>query len=277
MTRLKVDDIKDIEKQLRQYDDELLRKTGCTVTGIACHAVGVKEEEIRRILSTTPAAVVPITSGRGVITGFSQTVKAILEFIGVGVFITTQTDVAGTAEAFEKGAHLLFMADDHRFVALNLKDRSVVDNAAAAGKGFAAGLDLMGGGLTEEKVMVLGCGPVGFAAVFNLLSLKARVSVYDTVSGCSHGLREKISEQLNITINIEKDMKQALSKYRFIIDATNAAGIISEEVITPLTFIAAPGLPLGLTPGAVTKISGRLLHDPLQIGVAVMAVEAVKG
>jgi pyrrolysine biosynthesis protein PylD len=276
MTRLKVADIKDIEKQLQQYDDELLRKTGRRLAGIACHAVGVREEEIRRIFSLTSAAVVPITGGRGVISGFSHTVKAILEFIGIGAFVTTQTDVAGTAEAFEKETHLLFMADDHRFVAFNLKNRFVVDNAVATGKGFAAGLDLLSGGLPGKKVLVLGCGPVGFAAVTHLLGLGAGVSVHDIVPERSRELSDKITAQLNETVNIEEGLKQALSKHRFIIDATNAAGIITEDLITPRTFIAAPGMPLGLTPGAETRISGRLLHDPLQIGVAVMAAEAIK-
>lgn len=45
-------------------------------------------------------------------------------------------------------------------------------------------------------------------------------------------------------------------------------------MITPQTYIAAPGMPLGLTRGAVEKIGDRLFHDPLQTGVAIMAIEA---
>jgi len=39
--------------------------------------------------------------------------------------------------------------------------------------------------------------------------------------------------------------------------------------------VAAPGMPLGLTAAAAEKTGLRLLHDPLQIGVATMAVEAL--
>ncbi len=34
------------------------------------------------------------------------------------------------------------------------------------------------------------------------------------------------------------------------------------------------GMPTGLNAGALKKLSGRYLHDPLQIGVATMIVEA---
>lgn len=275
MTRLKVADIKNIANQLQRYENELIRKTGCTLLEIACFAVGVRKEEIRPHIDSLRAAVVPISSGKGVITGFSSTVKAILEHMGISAFVTGQIDVAGVMEAFERKAQLFFMADDNRFVALNFEHPSVVDNAAAAGKGFAAGLDLMSGGVRGKKVLVLGCGPVGFSAVARLLRAGAMVSVYDIVPGCSLELRRKIKKRLNTDIKIEKVLKKALSEHRLIIDATDAAGIISEELITPETFIAAPGMPSGLTQGAVKKLSGRLLHDPLQIGVATMAVEAL--
>lgn len=276
MTRLKVADIKDIEKQLPQYDDELVRKTGTNLRGIACFAVGVGEEEIFHNIAAVPAAVVPITAGQGIITGFSTAVKAILEFIGFKVFVTKLADAAGTAEAFERGSRLIFMADDNRFVALNIKRCLVVDNAAATGKGFAAALELMSGGVAGERVLVLGCGPVGFSVVESIIRFGARVSVYDIVPGYSLALREKIEAQLKTRIKIEKDLKRVLSEVRLIVDATNAAGIIPEEVISPRTYIAAPGMPLGLTPAAVEKIAGRLLHDPLQLGVAAMAIEAIK-
>ena len=137
MTRLKVDDIKGIAGNLPQYDEELRRKMGSTLRGIACHGVGIREEEILPLLAPVQAAVVPIKSGKGIIEDFSQTVKAVLEHIGIRAFVTRQTDVAGIAEAFEKKVSLIFAADDNRFAAFNLKCCSLVDNAAATGKGFA--------------------------------------------------------------------------------------------------------------------------------------------
>jgi pyrrolysine biosynthesis protein PylD len=61
-----------------------------------------------------------------------------------------------------------------------------------------------------------------------------------------------------------------------VVDATNAAGIIHANDISPQTFIAAPGMPLGLSPEAQINVSDRLLHDPLQIGVATMGMAVVK-
>ena len=58
------------------------------------------------------------------------------------------------------------------------------------------------------------------------------------------------------------------------VEATDAAGIINAVDISPQTFIAAPGVPLGLSRDAQYKCSDRLIHDPLQIGVATMVLNA---
>ena len=50
---------------------------------------------------------------------------------------------------------------------------------------------------------------------------------------------------------------------------------IEAKHIQPTTAIAAPGVPLGLSPEAQTRIESRLIHDPLQIGVATMMAFAV--
>ena len=77
-------------------------------------------------------------------------------------------------------------------------------------------------------------------------------------------------------IKIESDFDTALAGHSLVVDATNAAGIIHAKDISPQTFIAAPGMPLGLSREALNKVSDRLLHDPLQIGVATMGMEIVR-
>nr|WP_042331257.1 hypothetical protein [Desulfosporosinus orientis] len=42
-------------------------------------------------------------------------------------------------------------------------------------------------------------------------------------------------------------------------------------------FIAAPGLPLGIPIEELDQIQPRLIHDPLQLGVATMIYEILKG
>ena len=93
----------------------------------------------------------------------------ILTHIGFNAFLTQNTDASGVAEAFENSADILMMADDRRFVALAPKSCHVIDNAVATGKGFAAELDLMAGGLRGNKVLIIGCGPVGQSAAEALI------------------------------------------------------------------------------------------------------------
>jgi pyrrolysine biosynthesis protein PylD len=275
MTRLKTGDIEDIASRLDLYDGELVEKTGFTLQGVACHALAIPEKAFFAAAATADIGVVPIRSGEGIIQGFSETVKHIVRHIGFKAFVTIETDVAGIAEAVERNAEIIMMADDERFIALNIKSSRIVDNAAATAKGYIAGLDLMVSGLKDRDILVIGCGPVGRYACMAAIYRGANVAVYDINHLWAAQLARDIRQSLKKTIQIEYDLRSALKRYQLLIDATDAARFISEEFIQPSTFIAAPGLPLGITPGAAAKLSSRLLHDPLQIGTAVMAVESV--
>jgi pyrrolysine biosynthesis protein PylD len=274
MTRLKSNDIKNISRQLDTYDDELLQKTGQPLRGIACHALDLPEKALQSVIDSVSLGIVPIGSGQGVLEGFCDTVKHIVQHIGFNAFVTRETDAAGIAEAVERNAEVIMMADDLRFVALNIKHGRIVDNADATGKGFAAGLDLMVGGLKDQKVLVIGCGPVGRSAALAAIERGARVSVFDIDNQRSEHLAQEIIELTNRFITVEPSPDRALCSHQLLVDATNSAGIIDKENITPQTYIAAPGMPLGLTPAAVKKIADRLLHDPLQLGVAIMTIDA---
>jgi pyrrolysine biosynthesis protein PylD len=275
VTRLRTEDIADIAAELDDYDAELLAKTGYTLRGIACHAVGIDEEKIQDLIDSFRVVVVPITSGEGVIDGFAATVKEIVAHIGFRAFVTHQTDVAGLAEALEKKSDVIMLADDYHFVALNLKSHRVVDNAKATGKGYVWGLNLMTGGLKGRRVLVIGCGPVGRSAVETLVRLEAKVSVYDVNPHRCHDLAGKIRRSLSTEIKVEKEFGQALIGHQILVDATPAPNLIDNQHITPETYISAPGVPHGLSLAALKKISGRFLHDSLQIGVATMIVDAV--
>jgi pyrrolysine biosynthesis protein PylD len=276
MTRLQSDDISDIVPQLKAYDEELFSKTGHSLRQIACHAVGQKENDARGILSRLRVGIVPIRWGQGVITGFGEATAAILRHLGFNTSVTGHSDISGLAEAYEKKADVVFLSDDNDFVALNVISRQAVHNAEATGKGFAAGLDLMAGGLGDQKVLVLGCGAVGRAAALTLLRFGATVSIYDTNAGHAMEFKSALSGQESDRIKIESDFDAALDGHSLVVDATNAAGIIHAKDISSQTFIAAPGMPLGLTREAANKVSDRFLHDPLQIGVATMGMAIVK-
>ncbi len=276
MTRLQSADIAGISARLIEYDEELLEKTGRTLRGLACYAVGLGEEEIAAGMANVRIGVVPIGWGQGVIGGFSETTRDILQHLGFQTFITHDSNVSGLAEALEQGADIIFLSDDDHFVALNIECRRVVENAEATGKGFAAGLNLMAGGLQGQETLIIGCGPVGASAAVTLADYGALISIYDIEPSRSHQLASDLGRLLNLKIEIEMDLIQALSKHAILVEATNSADTIHAKDLATTTYIAAPGMPLGLSPAAKKEVFARLLHDPLQIGVATMGLAALK-
>jgi len=276
MTRLQSDDILKIASQLKAYDGELVSKTGHTLRQIACHAVGLEEEDVGGIAASLTVGVVPIQWGQGVIEGFCDATAGILRYLGFRAFVTGQSDVLGIAEACAARADVVFLSDDDDFVAIPIQTRQYVHNAEATGRGFTAGLDLMAGGLGDRRVVVLGCGPVGRSAVSTLLNYGAIVSIYDTNADSCREFINTLSARDSNRIKIAADIKTALAGHALVVDATPAAGIIGARAISPQTYIAAPGMPLGLSRRALEKVSDRILHDPLQLGVATMAMTVVK-
>jgi pyrrolysine biosynthesis protein PylD len=276
VTRLKTDEIISIAAGMADYDAELAAKTGFTLRGIACCAAGVREDEIQPMLDSVQVGVIPISSGEGIIGGFCDAIKDIVSHLGCRAFITQAADVAGLVEAFEKDTDIMMLSDDDRFVALHAKRRRIIDNAVATGEGFATGLDLMADGLKGRDVLVIGCGPVGSSAIEHLIRMGARVTVYDINQHRCHDVAESIGQRLNLRIRSSSDLDTALVDARLILDATPASNIILAHHITPETYISAPGVPVGLDVEARSKISDRILHDPLQIGVATMLACALK-
>jgi len=276
VTRLSTADIVDITADLIDYDAELVRKTGHSLAGIACRAAGISESKIRKILPELSIGVIPVTGGQGVISGFCDTLANIISHMGGRAFATQEPDVAGMAQAFEEKADIIMLADDDCFVAIDIQSRRVVDNAKATGKAFATGLHLMAGDLNDRRVLVIGCGPVGCSAAEALVRMGARVSVFDINRRRCQDLAQAIKLSLNAQIHIAQGLEAALTAHRLIVDASPAADIIDAGHITKDTYISAPGVPCGLTAPATSKVCDRLLHDPLQFGVATMLADAVK-
>lgn len=277
MTRLRTQDLAAVGGDLEGYDRSLQARTGLTLRGLACRAAGLAEPEFVRRSASSRAAVVPLTCGEGIIAGFAESVQRILVHLGLKAAVAAEPDAAGLAAAFAERSDLIFLADDRRFIAIHTGGRSVVDNAEATGAGFAWGLNLMAGGLAGRPVLVLGCGPVGFSAARTVLGMGGGVTLCDLVPEVSGQAAARLSESAPGRISVEPDPESALARHRLIIDAAPAADLIGEEHIHADTFISAPGVPLGLTVRAVEKISGRLLHDRLEIGVAAMAAGALAG
>ena len=274
MTRLGSGDVREIGATLPDYDRQLQSKTGCTLKTLASRAADghLPAGDLR--FEDTSVAVVPLTSGDGVISGFAPAVAAILAHLGFDAFVASRTDAAGLSEACEQGADMVFMADDHCFSAINLATRRVADNSAATGRGFAVALDLMAGGLSDKPVLVLGCGPVGASAARQLTALGARVGLFDIVAVKARRLAANLACCSQQQVAAIDNFDHAVANYDLILDATPAADVVMKVHVTPRTMIAAPGVPCGLHLDALPMLDGRLIHDPLHIGVATMAIEA---
>jgi pyrrolysine biosynthesis protein PylD len=276
LTRLITTDISDIAANLKNYDRELIARTGYSLSGIACRAAEIDEAQIKNLLPKILVGVIPISSGEGIIGGFGDAVLSILLHMGAKAFVTRTTDVAGIAESFEKNADILLLADDERFVALHIRSRSIADNAVCTGLAFATGLGLMAGSLKGREVLVIGCGPVGRSATQTLIRMGARVSVYDVQAEPLMEWVKTIGQNTDSKIQIIKTLEPALQRHQLILDASPAANLIHAHHITPDTYISAPGFPCGLDAEAQARLSGRFLQDPLQLGVATMLVGAAK-
>ncbi len=276
MTRLRTEDIRRIPRELKAYDRQLLSKTGKTLKGIALHAVDLLDYEFERIVNSLKVCVVPLTCGRGVIDRFSATVSGIIGHLGFHSFVAHNSDVAGIAEAFDKNTDIVLLADDCRFVAINVHAKYVCDNIEMTARGFVAGLDLMASGLKGKNVLVIGCGAVGSCAARLLVAMGVVVSVCDINPRFASTLQKEIVDELETVIRIDNHWHSTFGEYQCIIDATPSADIIDASVVAPGTYVAVPGVPCGLSSEARKKLSNRYLHDPLQIGVATMVIDACK-
>jgi len=275
MTRLRLEDMATTASDLQAYDVDLRRKIGIDLIGIACGAANIDPIEFARLAIATRVAVVPVTLGEGIIEGFSEAIRRIMAHIGFPALVTSKPDVAGIAEAYERQCGLILLSDDQDFIALNTMTRKVVSNSKATGTGYAWGLNMMAGGIRDKRVLVIGCGPVGCNAAEKLIELGAHVFVHDLDRVKAHRFAVEMKGRSK-TLNVEDDLDAGLRRFSLILDATPAASIIHADAIDSNTCISAPGVPIGLTPEALTKASGRILHDFLEIGVATMAAISLK-
>ena len=277
MTRLESSDIANISNQLELYDACLREKTGHTLCQIACRAVGVASSGFKNRAKRTKIWVVPLDVGQGLIAGFSETVRQIVVYMGGQGFTSKQTGVAGIAEAFEQHADIIMMADDYTFLALNRHTSCVVDNATMTARGFVVAVELMVGSLKGKSVIVIGCGQVGSAAAMVFIELGANVTLFDIKSDRSRELSEIIKKRYAKRITVENKLPEEFKSYTVLFDASPAENVIREHQINSGTYVSAPGVPLGVDSRAQQELGKRLLHDPLQIGVATMVVKAVMG
>jgi pyrrolysine biosynthesis protein PylD len=267
MTRLTEADVTSLTRDLKAFEERLRELVGFGLRGLALRTT---TDEARCVqLHGARVAAVPMSAGQGFIPGFSECVVAILQHLGCEAWVTAQPDVRGIQSAVAAGAQVLFLADDHRFIALNVTKGCSVDDDPATADGYATALEAASGGLLDRRVLLLGLGPVGRAAARRLISRGARVLVAEPDE-------ERVKAALEIGLKLEPvRLAAGLESCDLIFDASPAAGIIDVADVREETIAAVPGLPSAFTAAAQEALGVRHIHEPLAVGVAVMAARAL--
>ena len=268
MTRLISEQVASIPAYLGEYDRQFRKITGCTLAEVAATAAGFEPGQLspgkRRI------SIIPLSSGLGIIEGFSEAVLAIAQYLGFQAVITAEKDLAGLVEAYRSTVEAIILADDNTYAAINIETGQVCDNDEATAAGFVTALSRMAGGLLGKEVLLIGAGKVGKAAAEKLVQAGAKLLIYDLDHRISEDLAETLVNIHCAAAEATTDLSRAVKRAPLIFDASPAPAIIQADQISRQTLVAAPGVPLGCETAAVKKLGFGLLHDPLQLGTAVM-------
>jgi pyrrolysine biosynthesis protein PylD len=290
MTRLTEDDVRDLSSRLTAFQRDLV-----AVSGLALHKLAQRTVDVDRALTAAtewiaptvafgdlPAtaavpfegarvAAVPVSSGEGLIPGFCECVAAILRHLGCNAHVTSQSDVRGLQEAADGGDEVVFIADDFRFVALDIRSGRCADDDPATADGYVTALAAAAGGLAGRPVLLLGLGPVGRAAGRRLAALGADLFAVDPDAAA---VVRAADEGLVFT---QLELADGLARCDLVFDATPAADIVTAADLQPGTIAAVPGVPSAFDAGARKALDVRHIHEPLAVGVAVMAARALAG
>ena len=262
MTRLTPCMIRDVPLSFAERDAELTRTLGMSLKDLAYESVGIGNRDLS--MEDLTAAAVPVTSGMGATDGFSDSVCAIVENLGMDAFVTNRTDVAGFSDAISAGADIVFMADDEEFVAFNSRARTYSTNTRSTALGDFTAPTPAAGGLKGREVLLVGAGRVGTYAAELLSREKALVTVVDVDE-----VRAEILIQGRSNFRVSVDLETAVRDSTLVFNASPAR--IPGEWIRKGAIVSSPGVPFSFDEEGLRRI-GTLIHDPLQIGVSVMAV-----
>jgi 3-methylornithyl-N6-L-lysine dehydrogenase len=276
VTRLTERDMKELGKGLDAVERRLERLTGLDLAGVGARAFTMRpdaerENAARISLTAARVAVVPISSGKGTIPRFVDTVATLCARVGCDSYVTSRPDVSGFWEAFARRATLVFAADDHQFLAINPRRGRVADNDRCTANAYVAALDAAADGVAGKNVLVVGMGPVGKAAASRLLELGA-------VTLIAEKDQAKAAAALFDLPAVELvDTDTGLGRCRLVVDATPSRDFVAASWVRKNSIVAAPGWPCGVTKEGREALGDRLIHEPLALGVAAMAADALLG
>ncbi|OPY31049.1 MAG: 3-methylornithyl-N6-L-lysine dehydrogenase [Methanomassiliicoccales archaeon PtaU1.Bin124] len=264
MTRLTQELVSGLGASLPELDGELIRITGLGLRGLALASIGMPANHVFPI--GTKVAAVPMTSGLGRISGFTETLASISKHIGLESFVTKESDVAGIREAYGLSADVLLMADDNAFVAVSAKKKVIADNSECTALGYMEALQRAAGSIGREEILVIGAGPLGMNAIRLILERGMRVRVVER--------NPRILRSITRDMGLEAHMllEEALVNARFIFNASPAP--IHGNLVRENAILANPGVPLDIDE-MTRKRCKAIIHDPLAIGTAVMLAKVL--
>jgi pyrrolysine biosynthesis protein PylD len=254
MALLTPKDLVDINRQLQEADSVVRRVTGLDIKGVCKALYGTSP-------SSEKIGIVPVTSGNGIIGNFSASLHAITQYFGFNSFVTDMPDVSGYYEAVRNGAEIILMADDHTFLAHNLKNGKIANNQPCTGIIYA---EIASRYLKADSkdVLVVGLGKVGFPGAAHFVQKGFRVYGYDPDETL---LKRTVSSLGIIPFDLENP-----KKFSIIFEATPCANTVPDSVLSENCFLSTPGIPCAISEELRKKYDVQLVTEPLGIGTVSM-------
>lgn len=270
MTRLKTEWIQHMLEGMEDYNQQLKLQTGVDLAELACSAWAMTKADFQKARILHRVAVVPVTQGEGIIGSFSQSVAAIVASMGFDVLVTAHSDVDGIWEGTEKGCDVFFLADDNRYMALNIGEAKASDNNYATALGFInilkALMNKHGKDIRQERILQIGYGTVGRIAADILRK-----------EGMDFHLFDKNLELVRDVPCHKLTEAAQIKDYPYIVDFTNQGGWMKKEFLHPELLYVSPGVPHSMDEEARSHYQGRWVHDNLEIGTAIMLGQVIAG
>ncbi len=259
MALLTPEDLENLGAQFKDSENTIEKVTGSKLTDICKDLYG-------KDLGSEKVGIIPITAGNGIISNFASSLLFIVQRLGLESFITQHTDVAGYYEAIRDGADILLMADDHLFIAHNLRNGKLVTNHEATGIIYSEIASRFKDSDSSE-ILVIGLGRVGYAGAKHLAEKGFDVYACDP----NRDFLDKAAHELGIKEYCKDDRK----KFSMVFEATPNANTITEGMIAERCLVSTPGIPCGLPQEVGSKYRVDLVMEPLFIGVTSMLYSVI--
>ncbi|MDK2891650.1 3-methylornithyl-N6-L-lysine dehydrogenase PylD [Methanohalophilus sp.] len=259
MALLTPEDLENLLDKLNHNNEIIKKNTGMDIAEI-CHAIYGTNPGNERI------GIIPITSGNGIISNFSASLLAITDYFGMDGFITKHPDITGYYEAITGKADIILMADDHIFIAHNLRNGKIATNHVCTGVIYAE-IASRYIHADSKEILVIGMGKVGYAGAEHL------VNKGFTVYACDPD--KKIMEKAKKELGVIPYRCDGTRKFSMVLEATPNPNTISEGMVAERCLVSTPGIPCGLPEEIGRRKGVDLVMEPLVIGVAAMLYSVI--